>query len=607
MPSPFAWVALAAALLWSCSKSGNDVPTGGAALSDVEASSVATPVVPAAVRPVPVPALQVRYTSSLWLGGQQLVARLSGVLARSEPWEQAGRHFRTYQLHECEAHVGAPGQKPQSVRGLEAPFLLSEGTGEPLIGLDLQATTGAQQLLLGLAGLLQATPPPETEAETWSTEEWDATGTYDARYTRADEGWVERQKLRYRDDALEVDRSSARLRLGTRGEVLDLNLSEALRSRQLGMRFETRLVLAPHDDGGAIGEAFLGSVPEGYSVLPLAEAARKANVVDAAPDQAFEPALQALLESDHKAFDAPTHLAVLKWLDRHPEDIGRVALALERHPDRAGALTSLLAGMKTPEAARLTHRVLLEEGWPRAVREELLLAILLQGLPSEELLRVLRQLADTPDEEIAGAAINAEGMLLKRARESERLDVKSQVQDYLERAEACSERPRCSSYLFGAGYVGSDAALAVLRRKLGQGPPYQRIAAIRALEDPTDPRVDGWLLGRLREESDARVKGRALTACMNRGSSACARGIEARYRATKSAGDRRDLLTALASGRFPPAELVAALQRAARAERDPSVRAHAERLLAKAEMPVGAPVVSAPSPGSGARAQAGHP
>lgn len=508
----------------------------------------------AAVQPqVPASKLRVSYGSRLKIGAQQLRAQLEADLSRSATWQGSGAQWTTYQLSRTQVELTNGSDTKRMLPGLDEPFCVSADA--PLrLALSPRASRAARQVLVGLVNAMSFDAAAPADQRQWERTERDVTGEYSARYTRAEGGWVERQKLRYLDAGFGVERAVSKVKLGADGRLSQANSVEHLVSTEFELDAETTLVASLVPEAGALDSRAAASLPAGYEILEVARAGSVAGLAADPPEKTFNVAYQELGTDPSSTFDAATLMATSTGIKRHPEQVAEVVERLRSDPRRAGPLSSLLVGADAPEARAALTGLLRSPSLIEPAKLEVLGSILLGSSFDTELLKAVRELSLQGSPAIKKGAINVEGDLLRRA--AEKLDAETLGAPrgaYLERARQCSEPTLQAAYFAGLGYIATADALEPLHAALSVDDESLRLAALRSLEAVPDTRVDGWLA-----ETVARATGstrqRALSACGYRGSQPCLKAtLQLLARGPET--DAVAAVSALAAGRYPSSEI----------------------------------------------------
>jgi hypothetical protein len=557
------------------------------ALAPLVAAAPAAAVHAASDRQVAAEALQINFSSHLTVGQSALVVSVRGELRRSERWLKDGESWRSFKLVGPEVNVWRNGQPQEPLAGASEVFAVRSGSRGELVELAFPPAMppDTRALVQALAAMMQRTCPQHARAKTWTSQERDGSGRYDARYERQPGGWTRKTKLRYVGVPLEL--AVVRSEINFRGECAagapdEVAAVEVLAEGTLGLRAESSLSLRRREGGATPPPNLVGGLSAGHdrrapgAVTDAAASPSRGSGAD--ETIRLEAALDQMQSSSSTTFPWKVTMALSERLRRQPEELGKLESYLRALPERVPALGQLLVNVDSPASRDVLDRLLEDEALPDRVRMQLLTELLWAPSAHRATIDRVHALAACGREALAAVAANTEGSLLAKVRRGGATDMAPLVRRYVEAFRRAPTPRLRGAYLDGLSYVGGPEALAELRGSLEGKDPALRVRAVGALESTKDVRAEAWLVERLRVDKDEGVRERAARACGNRGTRTCLKALERALLHDRGTRVRLRAIDGLASA--PGAgDGDRALAHALRADASASVRDAAKRAL----------------------------
>lgn len=536
---------------------------------------------------VPAEAFDVTFTSNLTVSGKVLRARLAGVLVGSPVWTMNSERWRSYRIAEPDVTVSENGRPSTAIAGIAEPFLVRIGDTGQLEELAFARTASveARHMLQALATFIQFACPEDAARASWTASERDGTGRYDARYERGDGAWIRKTKLGYADVMFpfRIERSDVNFRTTCSGLPDEISGAEASASEALGLHSDSSVLLQRRSAAGVLPARVVGRLAQGYERATLTAAPLPAETVAEPPDDVGTRLATALARLDgagSSSLSWKTLSALARRMHRHPDELGELASDFREHPAHRHALCQLLVNIGSPGSHQLIDQWLDDGALPDDARLELLTQLLWAHTVSTTTIDRVHALARSASEIVSASAANTEGSLLGLARTLGVPDVDRLVDRYVEASRHATSIRLRTSYLHGLSYVGAEPSLAELRRAIEGKDAAVRVAAVGALEDVKDPRVEDWIATRLVDDRDASVRARAVRACATRVGPPCRKALVGALANDSSAGVRMKVVGALVDTGMARSD-DAPLRRAARSDGNAIVRKAAGRALEK--------------------------
>lgn len=516
------------------------------------ASAVAAPNVPTVARP----SHPFQYDSTLSVQGNQMETNLGGRLVSSSTWQEQSLVWRSYQVDSPRVTIRGGSQVRTEAPGIEQPFAVGyrPGSEEAQVAFSPRISQQARQLIVGLAGALSLRVTPGDQ-KTWTTAETDASGAYEATYTRDGKHAIVKTKTAYLSESaqFQVKHSSARAVLDDSGELSELSFNEALTEDSLNMTYVTSLRLQPVHGKAGLWASANGRIPAGFErqAIHLASALNAEDAARAMPQLELSKALTRMKDSGDVSMKPEDFLAVTARLKTHPEDLVELERILRQQPELASQLGALLVATGGNESRRLVEKLFVDESIALQARLEIMQNLLFRGSVDEGLLRAVEKATESTEPKIATAALQLLPEVIARGRAQGTLAVEKREKEYLAAASQCRTDQECAAYATGLGYLQTEDALLEVRKLLSHDDSFVRAAALSTLEVSPHSIGEPWIVERIKTEPEDRVRARAIRACSLRGGPVCAAGLGLALR-SGSPRDKFTAMDALARGRFRP-------------------------------------------------------
>ncbi|MET0405425.1 MAG: HEAT repeat domain-containing protein [Cystobacter sp.] len=497
----------------------------------------------------------------------------------------------------------APEVQQAVGQALQVPFFVSfDKTGEVV---QTHFEKGADALTRGLLRSILATSQFVVAGvlhDAWKTEEFDTTGKYQATYQRQAVHRVEKKKVSYSHltTPMGLEPVGRKMQV-TAHSTGTFELQEELWTQNL--QSKERLEV---DAGESMPSATYGLVL-GMRLLEriqdpslLGALAARRGFLDSAPMSSFQGVQQDPLDQYRQVLAGKDFGALLKELHELPEETNarddartrvleqlRALFMLEPSeaskvpetlrtagldPAAASPMIGALSAASTQEAISALSQVVGDSQLSADVRTDAVAALGMAGEPNREGVDALREATRDRNPGIRDTATLGLGNAAYQMTDAKGRGSDDVVQELINAYRAATTLEQKALTLRALGNTRSPAVLDTVQQALAAPQPPLRVAALEALRNITDARVDPLLTRHLVGDPAVEVRRAALFACSFRPLVPLLPAMEQVLRLDSSANVRSDVLHLLGEQRGAVPGAMALLVWASQNESNPELR-----------------------------------